>query len=489
MKQASIVLLYLFAACSTVQEVQVPSASRTEFPELAVAPSVRTGVSDKREPGVHSPDGKLKFFLSRGAPLANVNRSMQETALLRVLRSIRFRDVDYVTLDDPMGKPVALDGRLSLTFEAGKTTNEFTIAARLKEEEEGVKIQFRIEPAAAPEQLEISHTEGISILRSPSSLRVASDTLRIEEIHNMLTDSIMGTLDVQSSSAETVVSLKGSSEISVGPAPVSKKVLEGSYTLIAARKGHAPQQLPVKIFAGEKRRVFIAWPDDPASATTAFVSAPTGLRLAIDDDVKGPTPIYLLNESAHKVEFARKLADGRFEVVGTANPSGDDRNRAMLLKYTEAFMEGYLESDIWQMVTEKSVKPLKGIRSRPFIVDEQKTTVSFPLSEGSAFIAWVSDQDSIFVERIGNVFTVQGGKGSAMSGPKKAFQPIKEKPDRTILIEYNSKKSIVTVELDGTSIFEGPFRPSATGQIVILGPDQMPIKKLDVRTGRGVYEE
>ncbi len=489
MKQASIVLL-LVTACSTVQEVQVPAGARTEFPELGLSSSARSSASDRREPPSHSPDGKLKFFVSRGNVLPNISAAMQETAFLKLQKAIRFPDIEYATLNDPIGKPAAMDGRLTFTFEASGKGGDFYIRASLRDDQEGVRVPFHVEPASVPESFEISRAEGTSILRAPATLRLTSESLRAEDIHTMLRESVMGNLDVQSSGSECTVVLKnGGAPLNLGNAPFSRKVVEGSYVLVASRKGHPSQEIPVKIFAGEKKRVFIAWPDDPESATTAFLSAPAGLRLAVDDEVKGSTPVYLLNESAHKVEFSRKLADGRYEVLGSANPAGRDRSRALLFKYTESFADGYLDSDLWQPVTEKSVKPLKGVRTRPFIVDEQKTTLSFPISQGQGFIAWISDQDSIFVERVGNTFVVQTGKGTTMSGPKKAFQPIKEKPDRTVLVEYNAKKKTVEVELDGTTIYEGPFQPGAFGQLVVLGPEQLPVKKLDVRTGRGVYEE
>lgn len=439
-------------------------------------------------------DGKVNLFLSVGAPLTDRSRTLQELAYLRLRRVMQFPDVRFETMSDPMKKQGdALDGRLTLTFEAGKTNEEFGIRLKLKDSDEGILVSFRAEPGPTPDQIEIVRMDSLRLARAPESLRVLSDNLRADEIHTMLQDSVMGTLSIQSTGGDTVVRIKGDGvDMDPGTLPVSgKKLLEGNYRIIATRKGHGTQDIPVKLMAGVSRAVVVSWPDDPESGTTAFLSAPAGVRVSLDGEVRGNTPLYLLNESAEQVEFAKSGESGKFEVLAQNSLSGADRSRVLLYKYVEGFAEGFLDLDLWQPVKEKtSAQGVSGIRSRPFVIDEQVSQFSFPIAENQGLAAFVTDQDSVFVERVDGAFVVQTGHGMKMDGPKKAFKAIKaDLPARVLSFEYNKEKSMINVELDGSTIYEGPFRPSGTGRFFLIGPESNPIKQLQVRTGRGVYEK
>jgi len=486
-------LIFSLSRCTTVQEVQVPGNSRTEFPELAVRSLSRSSADDKAaSPRAH--DGKVHLFVSVGAPLPDRSRAIQELAFLRLRQAIQFADVTYTTLADPMKKDGdALDGRLVITFENGSEKDDFGIRLKLRPEDEGMLVKFHSESAPRPDQIEIAHLDTVQLLESRPTLRVTTDSLHTQEIHQMLQDCVMGSLEVQSTAGDTVVRVQGDGvDVPLGSPPiVGKKLVEGQYSLIATRKGQAPQELKLKILAGAQKRIFISWPDDPESATTAFLSGPGGLRISLDGEVRGRTPLYLLNEGGQLVEFSRPVEGGKYEIVGQTTLQGQDRNRVMLLKYIEGFAEGYLEAGIWQEVAEKtSAKGLSGLRSRPVVMDEQTAALSFPLTESDGFIAFITDQDSVFIERMGETFVVQPGHGAKMDGPKKAFKPIKKDlPERTIRFEYDKLKARLIVELDGTKIYEGSFHPSDTGKFYLLGPDANPVKKLQVKTGRGVYEE
>ncbi|MCE9597624.1 MAG: hypothetical protein K8S54_06610 [Spirochaetia bacterium] len=486
-------LLLALVSCSSVQEVQVPGNARTEFPDLAVT-AKSSARADDTKPGVRKRDGKVNLFLSVGTPLEDRSRTLQELAFLRLRRAIQFPDVRFETLADPMkNKPEALDGKLTASFEAGKTREEFGIRLKLRDSDEGILVSFRAEPGPTPDQIEIVRMDSLRLARAPESLRVVSDNLRADEIHTMLQDSVMGTLSIQSTGGDTVVRIKGEGvDLDPGPLPVSgKKLLEGNYRIIATRKGQGSQDIPLKLMAGVSRAVVVSWPDDPESGTTAFLSAPSNIRISLDGEVRGSTPLYVLNESAEQSEFAKAGESGKFEVLAQTSLSGLDRSRVLFYKYMEAFAEGFMDLDLWQSVKEKtSAQGVSGLRSRPFVIDEQISQFSFPIAENQGLAAFVTDQDSVFVERVDGAFVVQAGHGIKMDGPKKAFKAIKtDRPERVLSFEYNKEKSLINVELDGSTIYEGPFRPSGTGRFFLFGPESNPVKKLQVRTGRGVYEK
>lgn len=493
MKKIIVTLFAAFlASCSSVQEVQVPPGIRTRFPELAVEQTDGRLSKEEKKQTRRRPDGKLRVFLSTGAPVQSRSRAAQELALLRVVRAIQSPDIVYSTLNDPLRKPTdPMDARLLLTFAEGEEDDQFAIQCKTSEQSEGVVITFSAKPSAA-EGLQIVRVTRPEILQGQPVLRVSTEGLKAQEVKDMLESSIRGTLEVQSTSAETEILLaEGSKPQSLGTVPVTgRKLDEGTYEIIARRKGQADRTVTVNIQAGQTKRLFITWPDDPESSATAILSSPPGLRIALNGQVRGTTPLYLVNENADSVEFSRPIQGNGFEALANTRPEGADRSRVLFLKYSQTLTGSYNEADLWQDVLEKaSTAPMRGTRSRPFVVQEQTVALSMPVSEADGIIAWTSEQDSIFVERIGDSFVVQTGKGLVLSGQAKAFKPIKQNPQRTLEFTFDSEKKILEVELDGTTIWEGPFRPSDTGRLIILGKSALPAQKLEIRTGRGVYEK
>lgn len=469
----------------------MPPGIRTRFPELGVV--VQNGRLSKEEvrQNRRRPDGKLRVFISAGAPVQSRSRPAQELALLRLLAAIQSPDIIYSSLADPIRKPDPVDVRLTITFAEGEEDDQFTLTCKTAEDAPGVVLAFAAKPSLA-EGLQIVRVNRPDILAAESVMRLSSDGLKAQEIRDMLENSIRGTLDVQSSSGETEVFLSaGGPEVRLGNVPVAgKKLEEGSYQVIARRKGQEDRSMVVNIQAGQTKRLFITWPDDPESSATAILSAPSGLRVALNGQVRGTTPLYLVNENTDSVEFSRPIEGNGFESLAQIRPQGDDLSRVLFLRLSQSFAGSYNESNLWQDVLEKTnTAPLKGARSRPFVVQEQLVSFSLPVSDADGLIAWTSEQDSMFVERIGNAFVVQSGKGLTLGGQPKAFQPIKQNPQRTLEFTYDSEKHILEVELDGTTIWEGPFRPADTGRLIILGKSFMPAQKLEIRTGRGVYEK
>lgn len=469
----------------------MPPGIRTRFPELGVVlPNGRLS-KEEQKPRPPRPDGKLRVFLSIGAPVETRNRPAQELALLRLLAAIQSPDIVYSSLADPLKKPEPVDVRLTISFAEGEQDDQFTLTCKTAEDSPGIVLSFEAKPSGA-EGLQIVRVSRPEIQSPAPVMRLSSDGLKAQEVREMLENSIRGTLEVQSSSGETEIFLvSGGQEIRLGNVPVAgKKLEEGPYQLIARRKGQQDRVLPVNIQAGQTRRLFITWPDDPNSNATAILSAPSGLRVALNGQVRGTTPLYLVNENTDTVEFSRPIEGNGFESLASIRPEGDDLSRVLFLRLSQSFAGDFNEANLFQDVLEKTnTAPFKGAWTRPFVVQEQLISFSMPVSEADGLIAWTTEQDSIFVERIGNAFVVQSGKALNLGGQPRAYRPIKANAQRTLEFTYDSQKHVLDVELDGTTIWEGPFRPADTGRLIILGRASLPAQKLEIRTGQGVYEK
>lgn len=491
MKKSSLLLVPILASCVTVQEVQVPSGARTRFPELAAAGPERAS-TDEKKLARRRADGKLRVFLSAGAPVASRDRAAQELALLRLFKAIESPDIVYFTLNDPMRRPLEpMDARLSITFAEGEEDNQFKILLKTSEAGEGVTLGFEAKPSGG-EGLRIVTGSKPAIAAPDPVLMVSTDGFKAAEIREMLESSIRGTLEVQSTSGETEIFLvDGSGALALGKVPVTgKKLDEGTYDVIARRKGNEERRFSVSIQAGQTRKLFIPWPDDPESTATVLLSSPPGMRIALNGQVRGTTPLYLVNENTDTVEFSRSLPEGGFESLAEVRPEGTDRSRIYFYKHVESFGAGMPEGDLWQTVQEKtSTAPLRGTRTRPFVVQRQALNLSLPVSDRDGIIALTTDQESIFIERMGNAFIVQRGRGLEPSGQAKAYQPIKERKERLLEFTYNDEKKVLEVELDGSTIFEGPFQAGASGRLFLLGQSELPATRLEIRTGRGVYDK
>jgi len=357
-------------------------------------------------------------------------------------------------------------------------------------------IKLHERPVPAGQQDIIRHGDQVLFLTNTTGPQLELQSPRpASALREFLLTSVTGRLNVSSSAAATQVLLtpqKGPAR-KLGNTPLENVLLEeGRYTLQFQRNGFKSIVQTLQIRAGRTENIVVPWPDDPVQHMAVLYSSPTDLRIAVDGQVRGNTPLYLngLEKGDLPLELSR-LKENAYEVVGEATfkVSEPFSGRAFLLKHEETFPADLLSGDLWRPVTERGTVKFTGpglglsfnqpnrwggIGTIPFFIDSFDARLAVIESEGARLL-WLiqSAGDSVAVEMNQNTYRaihMRDGKTLAMSG---VFQTRLPSPEgkHTVRIQYLKEKKEIKVKVDGTAIFEAEYLPATEATLSLLTRD------------------
>jgi hypothetical protein len=313
-------------------------------------------------------------------------------------------------------------------------------------------------------------------------------------LREMLLTSVTGKLNISSSAGSTEVYLiqGGARPKKLGTTPIQNMPLdEGEYSLRFTRKGYKPIDRPLLVRAGKVENIIVPWPDDPVSFAAVIFSSPPELQVSFDGSVRGETPAFLtgIDRGTYSMEFARLNPKANaYEVVGGAELNVDqaETHRAFFLNHQENFAPDLLSGDLWKAVTEKGPFTFKGngfalesktkdrwagISTIPFFLDSYDVKLGNIESEGGRLL-WILETrgDTIAVEVNGNVYRAVHRREGKVVAETKGFKSLLPLPENKhfIRMQYNKEKQELRIKVDGTTIYEGEYRPAAEGRLQLL---------------------
>lgn len=344
-----------------------------------------------------------------------------------------------------------------------------------------------------------------------------------EALREILVQCVTGRLNVASSTTETEVYLwpRGNRRArkKLGNTPVSSYRLdEGKHTLELRRRGFRTQIKPIQVRSGQVMDVVAPWPDDPQIQTAAVLSTPPGLQLSMDGTVRGETPVYLtgLESGSYNLELSRPTGSGAYEVVAEGAleiGEAEQPERLFIIDYKEDFAADVTQSDLWRLSSETGKVAYKagpglsfsnqsggagawqGLVSQPFYIDNFQMTTRVVEGDGSVLAFGIrSGETTVLVEMNNNVYT------TAVYAPDGArsftsYQAAVASPDNSHFLryKYSREKGILVIKLDGSTIYEGPFKAAATGRILLLtraesADGRVLAKSFSMKGGRGLLD-
>ena len=351
-------------------------------------------------------------------------------------------------------------------------------------------------------------------------VRLRGTSKGLVAFENLVRESVSGRVNVHSSIADaTVYLVKGKTKKTLGRPPIfNYRLEEGLYRVEIHRRGYPAFKKNVWVRAGKLHEVYSLWPDEGENASLAVITEPSGLRLAVDGELRGNTPLYLsgMESGSYDVELSRANQDKEFEVL-LESPvniqAGGEAVRVFLVNYKESFSAGLLENDIWQLTSESGLikyAPSGGLAFKsPTTTPVWQGLVSrnsylgagiaisldvVPGSDNQLSFGVLSESESVLVDMKGAVFTLKRFKGSAGAEKPRSFEPLKKAATHRIEIFIDPADKKLNVSIDGDSVYNAPWTGSSSGRIAILtkpgsADGRSLARKLEVRSGRGIYDK
>lgn len=332
--------------------------------------------------------------------------------------------------------------------------------------------------------------------------------------------TITGTLSVLATAPGAVVELQSASgKRPIGRAPlVNLRVPEGKALVRVRRKGFPVFVAEVIIRAGRESRVQAVWPGDTKIASLSVLSAPPGLRLALDGVIRGETPAFLTDVRAgtYGLEVARSMSGGTFSIEGDARVQlgdGENESLAFFVKYDADLGANLLQSGLWQVATEgKRTVALtssgglgikgqgnqttwSGIASLPFaLLDTRIAVDAIQTPEGNAGFLLLGTNESVLLELADGQWSAVHFRGSEPAAPPVRFRALREGNIHQVQFRYLRQTGQLQLSLDGSELLRVKWNPGPHVRLALLARgkslDGRPLAtKLKIRGGRAVGEE
>ncbi|MBE7440705.1 MAG: PEGA domain-containing protein [Spirochaetales bacterium] len=508
MKRALLLLSLFFCGCSTLQKIQT-TAEEFLLPVLRVQHLPVAAREDSED---------FKIRTSRSGPLVLIHQLQTkegqnvETATLSrtlLLSRMSFPDVKWVEAPRNLLPVTEAENRKFLRDNRADALADFslegagtalTLTLRLLDPYSGTPfselrqdIKVHERPLPSGHQDIIRYGDQILFLTNTTGAQLELQSPRpAAALREFLLTSITGRLNVSSSAAATQVVLtaeKGSAR-KLGSTPLENVLIEeGRYTLQFQRTGFKSITQTIQVRAGRTENIVVPWPDDPVQHMAVLYSSPTDLRIAVDGQVRGNTPLYLngLEKGDLPLELSR-LKENAYEVVGEAvfKVSEPFSGRAFLLKHEETFPAELLSGDLFRPVAERGTVKFQGpglslttsqpdrwggIATIPFFIDSFDARLAVVESEGGRLL-WLieSSGDSVAVEVNGNTYRAIHLRDKKTLAMSPIFQTRLPSPEgrHTVRIQYLKEKKEVKVKVDGTAIYEAEFLPATEASLSLL---------------------
>lgn len=221
------------------------------------------------------------------------------------------------------------------------------------EKEEDTSSVYIWKNHSEPKNLKLNSSPIPRLVYQPSS----------EDWKKISDDSIEGTVNLFSSSTDTIVLLDGKS---IGEVPIrGLRLLNGPHRIQFKKPGVEPRTEFIQIRSGDSKTIYHEWEDDLNSANLQVFSFPQGLNVWVDGEKKGLTNQYM-NEvipGAYSIELSKEflLPNGATEELlyseVKVNLAAKD-SKAIALPY---YMDNALQpvySEFWKPSGRKGFSPI-----------------------------------------------------------------------------------------------------------------------------------
>ncbi len=537
---SAIGLAVLIAQCSSVQEVPTTARAlllpRLQFFDPGAAVTAGTDADYKRRersrPGI-------RIVVPAGPTGADqLPRAVRSMVFDAAVAGLRFPDVTIIRPESPdvlrdFPGPASLaalremdaDAVLVVRIETFESQNGGA-EVELRDPVDGSvfgarRLTFSVERDGRKGKSEADfHIRNgrVRAVADRSSVGLRLETPPRSTMRQLLELSVSGSLSVLATApgARVFVRVSGDRR-TIGQAPVQGvRLPEGRCIVEVARRGYAAFEQEVIVRAGKEVRIQASWPGDTSSSSLSVLSAPPGLRLAIDGVVRGETPVFLtdLQSGAYGLEVSRPGPDGNFQVQadGRARLGGENSDRlAFFVKLDESFGPGALDGGLWQLASEEGAVRFtpnnglgikgegpatawRGLASVPTLPEDLEAALDAIQAPGNEFVFLVlGGAESVMVELRGDRWSLVRFRGQDTIAPPRDFRALREGNAHRIRFQYVKKKSQLTVRLDESVLFEGPWKPGESIRFALLtrgaSADGRPLAaRLQIRTGRGLAE-
>ena len=336
--------------------------------------------------------------------------------------------------------------------------------------------------------------KNVSFLREVNLSSVAVKSPGETSIQDFWAAVTSGLLNVRSSTPGAQISMiVDNKKILIGTTPMNDYRLdEGDYEIEIFRKGLSPVRKKVEIVAGASTNIYIPWPDDPYTTSLAFWTEPESMRMMLDGEVKGETPVFLndIEGGSYDIGLGVKKNNGSYkDVIKTSITirQGQVNTLAFFYKYSETFADNFQSREFWHKVSEKGHFQLKtgnglsfqsadpsaivGVESMDFPIRSFDARLTIE-SQNNEFLLFgvKSLLDSVLIQSNADGFSGGVFEPDTKTIAMPVFRDKKpENKEHVLRIKYKSSNSTVQLYVDGALIGRYPWKPDGTGRFVVLG--------------------
>ncbi len=342
-------------------------------------------------------------------------------------------------------------------------------------------------------------SEGYHFLKPLAFPRYSMSNLNRDRLSAFVHRSVSARVTILSTTPETRIRMKsanGGNRV-LGTTPVDLVLDEGDYTVEADRRGAVSQVRTFRVRAGKDQSMMFSWGDDPDQTSLAIHSAPSGLRVSLEKDILGYTPVYRADYPAgiYRLELARMDKDEKSGDVLMRGDLGISMGRHNdLVFFSQYETEGNsdpLKDGYWLLAAEAGVRPVVkwdqsglfmtagktesdsrfGILSREIPLRDMEVELKIPGNKKDlVLVGLITEADSVLLEGSEGGFQPIIFRRGVLDKSSKAYRPRPgmEKFDRRVTIIYTASKRELRVKLDGDELIRTRLDAVDLGRIAIL---------------------
>lgn len=306
-----------------------------------------------------------------------------------------------------------------------------------------------------------------------------------KQLNELVRSLGMGTVRVYSAAlADVFLEEKGGLQF-LGTTPLETKLRAGGRSIVVRRKGQPEQRMRLRVEDGQERGLFARWADDADPGSLIVFTAPAGLRLALNGEVLGESPVARpgLARGSYDIEVARmENADGLVvatDHIEVHNNERSDRFYPLLyhLRPVGDSLRAALDTGLWSYTAsdrsfafkdfeQPSVAPGAGIVSAPIGARDLQGEIL--LSPEGGAIGYYGEKDRFLLFPGPSAVRLQVERNGALES---YTVPRGKNAQVYVYFEMDSEAKTLLVRVDGATIYDGAYDAGSVGRLTLLGAD------------------
>lgn len=544
-KWAGALCIGVLLACRSVGPIQDLSAALEELPALRF-----TAISGGSEQSAGAVDFRLReapreitqlsLLPLRDSVDGDLSEGARTILMLRLERALRNSAKARFTMLPPGAAPDSEETRAQLRQEEsdallvprvelaeGARRGELVVAfldAFNGQQLSELRVAFELEPPASDaNRVDLAGSaSGYRILEMQSSGGIKVGAIDAAALNSCISATVSGTLTALSTSGDTeVILLRGNERKSLGSAPVRAYALrEGKVRLLMRRNGQPEQSFALQIRAGQGSLAAATWPDEGGATDLAILSSPANLRIAVDGQLRGQTPLYLtdIQPGSYRLELSQSREQGSaiVQAEGAVQAGVGGAARAFFIYLSETFQSPLANGDLWSLAAQEGAVSLQtgeglgfrgegasggawlGLATQSAILEDKfDAEIDLLESEGGVLLAGLYNPRgaSLMLQMRGASFTLQRFALGRPEGAALAFAPLRQREDHLhrLRFQFDKNAQLIQVFLDGDEIYSGPWS-AGEARLALLSrggsaDGRRLVKRLRIRTGAGLNQD